>query len=242
MTQGLVRVGQTVRRPSGPWTAAVHSLLTHLADVGYDGAPKSLGLDNQDRHVVEWIDGEAAYPFLTPGDNGQELHEVGRLIREFHTAAGSFVPPTDAVWNVLIEPDECNLIIHHDLAPWNFVRGGARAVFIDWDLAAPGSILWELAWSVHGFVPLRHEVPISVAMTRLAHLVAGYGLDEADRERLVALLPRRALAMFHVLQRGYEHGVEPWATLWREEHGTAWAQSAQFAQHHAADLRRALLE
>ena len=242
MTQGLVRVGQTVRRPSGPWTAAVHALLTHLADVGYDGAPKSLGLDDHGRHVVEWVDGEAAYPFLTPDDSGRALHEVGRLIHEFHTASELFQPPSDAAWNVVIEPDERNLVIHHDLAPWNFVRGGARAAVIDWDLAAPGSILWELAWSVHGFVPLRPEVPVAVAMTRLRHLAAGYGLGEADRERLVELLPRRALAMFDLLRHGHQHGVEPWATLWREQHGKAWQESAEFAQRHADDLRRALLD
>jgi hypothetical protein len=29
MSSGVVRVGDTVRRPAGPWTPAVHALLTH---------------------------------------------------------------------------------------------------------------------------------------------------------------------------------------------------------------------
>jgi len=30
-----VRIGDTVHRRAGPWTAAVHALLTHLRQVGF---------------------------------------------------------------------------------------------------------------------------------------------------------------------------------------------------------------
>jgi hypothetical protein len=30
MSSGVVRLGDTVRRPAGPWKPAVHALLTHL--------------------------------------------------------------------------------------------------------------------------------------------------------------------------------------------------------------------
>lgn len=43
VTRGLVRVGDTVRRPAGPWTDAVDALLRHLHDVGFPGAPRPLG-------------------------------------------------------------------------------------------------------------------------------------------------------------------------------------------------------
>jgi hypothetical protein len=46
MSSGVVRVGDTVRRPAGPWTLAVHALLTHLHDVGFRGAPRPLGIDD----------------------------------------------------------------------------------------------------------------------------------------------------------------------------------------------------
>ena len=35
MSAGVVRVGDTVRRPAGPWTPAVHALLTHLHEAGF---------------------------------------------------------------------------------------------------------------------------------------------------------------------------------------------------------------
>jgi hypothetical protein len=34
MSSGVVRSGDTVRRPAGPWTSAVHALLAHLHDAG----------------------------------------------------------------------------------------------------------------------------------------------------------------------------------------------------------------
>jgi len=43
MTGGVVRVGDTVRRPAAPWTPAVHALLDHLQAVGFRGAPRAHG-------------------------------------------------------------------------------------------------------------------------------------------------------------------------------------------------------
>jgi hypothetical protein len=43
---GAVRAGDTVRRLAGPWTPAVHALLTHLADKGFTDfavRPRRLG-------------------------------------------------------------------------------------------------------------------------------------------------------------------------------------------------------
>jgi hypothetical protein len=39
----VTRVGDTVRRPVGPWSPSVHVLLTHLTD--FAGAPRFLGID-----------------------------------------------------------------------------------------------------------------------------------------------------------------------------------------------------
>ncbi|MEU1283126.1 hypothetical protein [Kitasatospora sp. NPDC005856] len=52
MSVGVVRVGDTVRRPAGPWTPAVHALLEHLHAVGFRAVPRPLGLDGQGREVL----------------------------------------------------------------------------------------------------------------------------------------------------------------------------------------------
>ncbi|WP_435866505.1 hypothetical protein [Streptosporangium sandarakinum] len=45
VTEGVVRVGDTVRRPVGPNAPLVHALLRHLEEVGFAGAPRFLGID-----------------------------------------------------------------------------------------------------------------------------------------------------------------------------------------------------
>ena len=237
MTPGLVKVGNTVRRPVGPWTPAVHALLVHLSEVGYEASPRSLGIDEQGRHVVEWIEGDVHEPYLL---RTTDVGTVGRLIRLFHDAVESFEPPEDARWNSLIEPDKRTMIVHHDLAPGNFVTGGSRSVFIDWDLAAPGSRLWDLTWAAHGFLPTDGSVPLEAVARRLAALVDGYRLDTEDRRTLVDLLPARSRAMFNFLQLGHRQRLEPWARLWVEGHGRAWSRRTSFVERHREDFRRAL--
>jgi hypothetical protein len=58
MTGGVVRVGNTVRRPATPASTTVHCFLAHLNEVGYSGAPRTLGFDERGRHVVEYVDGD----------------------------------------------------------------------------------------------------------------------------------------------------------------------------------------
>jgi Phosphotransferase enzyme family len=151
VSSGVVRIGDTVRRPAGPWTPAVHALLGYMHAAGFDGAPRPLGLDEQGREVLAFIPGTTAWPdnfgLLDPDDR---LRRVARLIRDFHDAVTGFCPPPDARWQVLIPAEGTGIIAHHDLAPWNLVISRRRWAFIDWDTAAPGSVLWDVAYALHG--------------------------------------------------------------------------------------------
>jgi hypothetical protein len=60
----VVRVGDTVRRPAGPWIPAVHAFLIHLREVGISGAPEVLGIDEHGREVSRYIPGQVATPSL----------------------------------------------------------------------------------------------------------------------------------------------------------------------------------
>jgi thiamine kinase-like enzyme len=102
--------------------------------------------------VLEYVPGPMAQDLAPLDDAG--LHRVGELIRKLHDAIEDFEPPSGARWQVVIAPDRRDLVCHHDLAPWNLVLGADRWVFIDWDGAAPGSRLWDLAYAITGFVPL----------------------------------------------------------------------------------------
>ena len=246
MSAGVVRVGDTVRRPAGPHTPAVHALLAHLCDVGFRGAPQPLGFDDQGREVLSYLPGEPAHPqrrdLLDPD---RAMAEIGRLIRDFHDASAGFVPPADARWQVVIPDVGADLVVHHDLAPWNLVASpnGAWGL-IDWDVAAPGTRLWDLAYAAQGFVPLSDD-PVTARPDpgrRLRVLVDAYGLDEEERYRLVELLPVRTRSMYDLLARGAATGTEPWATLWREGHGRGWGCSTEYIAENTARWRAALID
>ncbi len=46
-----------MRRPTGPHTPFVHSLLRHLEEGGFEGAPRVLGIDEHRREVLTFIEG-----------------------------------------------------------------------------------------------------------------------------------------------------------------------------------------
>ncbi len=237
----VVRVGDTVRRPAGFWSASVDALLCHLNAVGYEGAPRSLGFDELGRHVLEYVEGDVPMPFR-PGDHLAAARRVGALIRDFHDASAEFSAPADARWNVAITPDAQDLVIHHDLAPWNLVCGGNRWVFIDWDNAGPGSRLWDLSYAAHGFTPLDPATPATSAAQRLTALADGYRLDGSGRQQLADLLVRRIMSMHDLLAAGHRTGAEPWARLWAEGHGDVWLADARYTERHLDGLRAALLD
>jgi hypothetical protein len=96
---GVVRVGDTVRKPAGFWTPAVEALLSHLGRAGFTGAPRPLGRDGEGRQVLEYVPGPMAMD--QPWLNEAGLRRVGRLIRELHDASAGFSPPPGARWNVV---------------------------------------------------------------------------------------------------------------------------------------------
>lgn len=242
VTAGLVRVGDTVRRPAGPWTPAVHALLVHLADVGFRHAPRSFGLDEHGRHVVEHVDGVMAHP--APSVAPPSLTDVGSLVRDLHDALDGWAPPADAAWQRVIPPDGEDQVVHHDLAPWNLVLAPDRVVLIDWDGAGPGTRTWDLAYAAHAFVPLAPPDAggpgLPRAATLLRELADGYGLDDAGRERLARTLAPRTWSMHALLADGHRTGAQPWARLWDEGHGGYWRRDAEWIEAHETVLRDAL--
>jgi Ser/Thr protein kinase RdoA (MazF antagonist) len=227
----VVRVGDTVRKPVTPATPAVEALLAHLD--GWAGAPRHLGRDDQGRQVLEYIPGTIDD---IPADN-RELHRVGRLIRDLHDALADFDPPVDAQWDVVIPPDREDLICHHDLAPWNLVRADERWVFIDWDTAGPGSRLWDLAYAVHGFVPMSDNGDPHRDGPRLRALADGYGLDDRQRDELPELIVAHTRGMYDLLRTATE---EPWTRLYAEGHADHWGPAADYIERHLDVWRTSL--
>ncbi len=89
----VVRVGDTVRRNAGPWTPSVHALLRHLEYVGFTGAPRALGMDERNREVLSYLEGECGeYPLAPHWVTDEALVTVATMLRMFHDAQYGFTP------------------------------------------------------------------------------------------------------------------------------------------------------
>lgn len=206
----VVRVGDTVRRPRGPHSDAVARLLLHLEQAGFDGAPRYLGVDSVGRDVLSWVDGDVPLPVF-PGwaMTDAALAGLGRLLREFHEAAGGFEAAAAgaADWaaarapawaSELADPAGGHLLCHNDVCPENVVfRYGRPVALLDFDFAAPGRRLWEVVATASMWAPLAapdrrltHPAGLDAAR-RTAVLVEAYGLDEVERRQFFDVLMLR---------------------------------------------------
>ena len=92
-----VRHGDTILRPAGPRTPAVHALLRHLGEVGFPASPRVVGdgYDDQGREVLTYIEGRIAHPHAY---TDEQIWQVGQLLRALHDATAGFRPPPEALW------------------------------------------------------------------------------------------------------------------------------------------------
>jgi hypothetical protein len=224
---GATRVGDTVRRNAGPWTPAVHSLLRHLQSKGFDGAPLPLGIDDQGREILTFLEGDTVgdtepWPGWTHAD--ESLDGVADWLRTFHDTVTDFVPPRDAVWR-LGEAWTPGLIVgHNDAAPYNAVwRDDTLAGFIDWDFAAPVTREWDLAFVAFSWVPL-HARAVVIAEgfsdfasrpARLRRLLQRYGW-EGDSREFIGVVQDRARANADGIRRLARDGDPLFARLLAE--------------------------
>jgi hypothetical protein len=253
-----LRVGDTVRRPVGSSSEPVRDLLLHLEAVGFDGAPRHLGTDEQGREVLSYIEGDVPLPpYPAWAMTDAALLDLGGLVRRFHEAAASFVPPPRAAWATdwadptgttaeRLAPDMT--ICHNDLFPENVVfRDGRVVALIDFAMAAPGRPLWDLAiaaelWGPLGDPARRDQHPADLdGIRRLGILARGYRLEPERATELVdVLIEERAHSVANV-RAEIAAGNASWTGNWAAAGGDdrAAADDAWIAANRAALVRAA---
>lgn len=186
----VVRIGQTTRRATGSWSPGVHALLRHLEAQGFAGAPRFLGIDQQGREILSFVEGVVGhYPLPDACWSDETMIEVAHFVRRYHDAVSSFVPPRDAQWQQSFpDPAAHEIICHHDIAPYNLVYiNNQPHALIDFDEAGPGPRAWDLAYAAYRFAPLAHTGDADLQRLgladpmrqgqRLRQFCAAYGID-----------------------------------------------------------------
>jgi hypothetical protein len=169
LTPGIVRVGNTVRRPPKGNAAFVHDLLLFLEDEGFPFAPRFLGRDEQGRDILSYLEGET-WPDSGSGLSDDQLVQAARAIRRYHDAtAGSRLS------------QGYEIVAHHELGAHNTIfQDGHLVGFIDWDDVAPGTRLRDLANAIYNYVDVSHWANQTAnEQARRIHLMcAAYGWDD----------------------------------------------------------------
>lgn len=194
----VVRVGDTVLREAGDWTPAVHRLLSQLGEAGVAGVPKPLGRTEDGREILTFVSGTVpAYPLPEWVWAESALQSAARLLRRVHDASAGL--DRSGPWrSPSIEPTE--VICHNDFAPHNLVFDGGRVTgAIDWDFAAPGPRLWDVAYLAHRVVPITTAswgdgFSVDERRARLDRLLTAYG-THADPLEVLGVLRTRLLAL-----------------------------------------------
>lgn len=220
---GLVtREGDVVRRPAPSNAATLHGLLDHLAGAGFV-APRPLAVDG-DTEVVTFIPGDVAVPpFPAWSMSDDVLRDVGAFLRRYHDAVAGFSVPAGAVWSAeLADPQGGPIVCHNDVCPENVVFQNGRAVaLLDFDFAAPGRPVWDVAQAAGYWCPLTDpeladEIrrPTFDPFHRLAVFVDAYGLGEDERQTFVDVyIETEEVSVKFVLgqiAQGHRHFTEMW--------------------------------
>lgn len=163
VTVGVVRVGNTVRRPIGHHSNPVHAFLRYLENTGFAGAPRFLGIDEQGREVLSFIDGEVPTRPLEDWVLDEDvLQGIAALLRQLHDCAAGFTLPAGVEWpapfdipGVPLPFSAPDIVGHNDVIPQNVVfRSGMPVAFIDFDLAGPTTRLHDLVATMRPWAPL----------------------------------------------------------------------------------------
>jgi Ser/Thr protein kinase RdoA (MazF antagonist) len=178
---GVVRLGETVRRPVCASSTFMAALLELLERRGFTGAPRYLGQDGG-ADLLSFIPGTVPARFGVWSDS--QVQAAASLLRGMHDATRD----SDLAGRY-------DVVCHHDPGPNNVVfQDGLPAAFIDFAEAAPGSRLEDVAylawtWSISS----KESLPLHRQAGQVRLVADAYGLEPSERHALVdCILERQA--------------------------------------------------
>lgn len=253
----VVRIGQTVHRPTRPFTATIQAFLAHLHAHGFGDAPEPLGYDPQGREVLSYIPGAVPVePLPTWATTLDVLADLARVIRRLHDAAEGWTPPPGATFGSLpgtpprgLQPlfEVPELVSHQDYCPGNVVfRDGRPAALIDFDLARPTTRVADAVNALYWWVPLLDPVDRPPALVdadaarRIRVFADAYGMDRGQRAAIVPTAALRAVNATLTMRAAAE--VDPvFRRWWNEGTGERLPRAERWITTNADDVQEQVL-
>lgn len=202
-THGVVRIGDTVRRPLVGDASFRHECLIHLERVGFTQAPRFLGIDDASREVISFI------PGAVPTDLGDytdvQIGMASALLRRFHDATASMP---------FVKEQGFEVACHNDWAPTNTVFLADEPVgMIDFDTARPGERLWDAGYSAFTWLDLGNDAySADEQIRRLGVFVIGYNRADCTLARLAVYALARQTALAASARARGKTDLADWAT------------------------------
>lgn len=212
----VVRDGRHVLRPSSRHTPSVHAFLRSIRAAGFAGAPWPVGVDADGRERLEYVEGDVAlspYPAWAQTDGA--LASIAELVRGLHDAAARFDPRGHSWDTALADPAGGTIVCHNDVELSNVVfRGGVAIALLDFEFAAPGRPVYDLAHLARLCVPLEHAVDrqrmgwtTADHPARLRIVADAYGLDREGRAELIDAIDDALATVEAAARDGFGRGV-----------------------------------
>jgi Phosphotransferase enzyme family len=225
----VVRVGPHVLRPSNRHTNSIHAFLRAVRNAGFEGASLPVGIDDDGRERLVFIDGEVPvtpYPDWCQSDAA--LASIARLLRGLHDAARGF-DPQGFTWNqALADPAGGTIVCHNDLELSNMVfRNGVAVALLDFEFAAPGRPVYDLAHMVRFCVPIDDDFDQARLgwrptdqPARLRLVADAYGLDRDGRAELLPAVDDAIDRIEAAVRRSVAAGDPNSVALWNRTGGS----------------------
>ncbi|TAZ53232.1 MULTISPECIES: phosphotransferase [Rhizobium] len=186
ITAGVVRLGNTIRRPITTDRSHVHDLLRCLEEEHFSGVPRFLGIDERNREILSFLPGSV--PSNLDHFDDEQLSAAAALLRRFHDATVSLVRDEDGGTEV---------ICHNDWGPPNavFVDGLPTGI-IDFDTISPGLRLWDLGYSAFAWLDLGNpDYTGDEQIRRLFAFAKGYGMKQCSAAAIATYAVARQTAL-----------------------------------------------
>ncbi|MBA2711163.1 MAG: aminoglycoside phosphotransferase family protein [Tatlockia sp.] len=246
----IIRIGDCVHRPIGPWTTQIHKFLYHLREKGFYSAPKPLGFDEDGREILSFIEGNVSnYPLSADACSISALISSAHLLRNFHEASTSFLAgftSDEKLWQLPArQPQE--LICHGDFAPYNVVLNRDKAIgIIDFDTCHPGPRTWDIAYALYRWSPFTNPNnkdgfgTIDEQILRADLFCKAYGLSNEQRAEAANLIIERLQVLVDFLLTQAQKGNSDFELNRQEGHHLLYKADIDYIRHHLIKIENGL--